>query len=98
MSFLSKIFGDANERYLKKLRPLLKKINSYDEQFSKLSDDELRAKTDEFKDRFLKGATLDELLPENKETILHSLFTHNQRDKILALGTALLLRIILIGK
>ncbi|MEK7066207.1 MAG: diadenylate cyclase [Patescibacteria group bacterium] len=41
---------------------------------------------------------LDELLPENKETILHSLFTHNQRDKILALGTALLLRIILIGK
>ncbi|MDP3004224.1 MAG: preprotein translocase subunit SecA [Candidatus Azambacteria bacterium] len=64
MSILSKIFGDANERYLKKLRPLLKKINSYDEQFSKLSDDALKNKTEEFKNQFLKGASLDEILPE----------------------------------
>ena len=64
MSVLSKIFGDANERYLKKLRPLLQKINSYDEQFSKLSDEALKNKTEKFKSQFLKRATLDEILPE----------------------------------
>ena len=69
MSFLSKIFGDANERYFKKIRPLLKKINSYDEQFSKLSDDALKNKTEEFKSQFLKGASLDEILPEAFATV-----------------------------
>ncbi len=64
MGILFKIFGDANERYLKKLRPLLKKINSYEEQFSKFSDDALKNKTEEFKNQFLKGASLDEILPE----------------------------------
>ncbi|MDP2946448.1 MAG: preprotein translocase subunit SecA [bacterium] len=69
MSILSKIFGDANQRYLKKLRPLLQKINSYDEQFSKLSDDALKNKTEEFKSQFLKGASLDEILPEAFATV-----------------------------
>ncbi len=64
MSILSKIFGDANERYLKKLRPLLQKINSLEEGLSKLSDDDLKNKTEEFKSRFLKGASRDEILPE----------------------------------
>ena len=69
MSFLSTIFGDANERYLKKLRPLLQKINSYNEQFSKLSDEVLKNKTEEFKSRFLKGVSLDEILPEAFATV-----------------------------
>ncbi len=69
MGILSKIFGDANERYLKKLRPLLKKINFYDEQFSKFSDDALKNKTEEFKNQFLKGASLDEILPEAFATV-----------------------------
>lgn len=69
MGILFKIFGDANERYLKKLRPSLKKINSYDEQFSKLSDEALRNKTEEFKNLFLKGASLDEILPEAFATV-----------------------------
>ncbi|MBI4919989.1 preprotein translocase subunit SecA [Candidatus Azambacteria bacterium] len=64
MSILSKIFGDANERYLNKIKPLLKEVNSFDGQFLKLSDSDLKNKTEEFKNRFLKGASLDEILPE----------------------------------
>jgi len=64
MSILSKIFGDANERYINKIRPLLKEVNSFEDQISKLSDDELKNKTEEFKSRFLKDASLDEILPE----------------------------------
>jgi len=64
MSILSKIFGDANERYIDKIRPLLEEVNSFEKQISKLSDDELKNKTEEFKNQFLKGASLDEILPE----------------------------------
>jgi len=64
MSFLSTIFGDANERYLEKIRPLLKEVNSFDEKISKLSGDELKNKTKEFKERVSKGESLDEILPE----------------------------------
>ncbi len=64
MSILSKIFGDANERYLNKIRPLLEEVNSFEEQISKLSDADLKNKTEEFKNQFLKGASLDEILPE----------------------------------
>ncbi|MDO8443500.1 MAG: preprotein translocase subunit SecA [Candidatus Azambacteria bacterium] len=64
MNFLSTIFGDANERYLDKIRPLLEEVNSFDEKISKLSNDELKNKTKEFKERILKGATLDDILPE----------------------------------
>ncbi|MCX6813993.1 MAG: preprotein translocase subunit SecA, partial [Candidatus Azambacteria bacterium] len=69
MSILSKIFGDANERYLKKIRPLLQDVNSFEEQFSKLSDSNLRNKTEEFENRVLKGASLDEILPEAFATV-----------------------------
>ena len=69
MSILSKIFGDANERYINKIRPLLKEVNSFEDQISKLSDDELKNKTEEFKSRFLKDASLDEILPEAFATV-----------------------------
>jgi preprotein translocase subunit SecA len=57
-------FGDSNEKELRRLQPLVDKINELEADFEKLSDDELRAKTSEFRSRLKNGATLDELLPE----------------------------------
>ncbi|MCD6233179.1 preprotein translocase subunit SecA [bacterium] len=64
MSFLAKLFGDPNEKYLKKLQPVLQKINSLESKFEHLSDEELREQTEEFKLRLKKGDSLDDLLPE----------------------------------
>jgi len=55
---------DSNERQLKRLQPLVDKINSLESEFERLSDAELRGKTDEFKNRYRDGEKLDELLPE----------------------------------
>ena len=62
--FLSKIFGDRYGRYIKTLQPIVDKIGSFEEGLKKLSDDELRGKTAEFRLRLEKGETLDGLLPE----------------------------------
>jgi preprotein translocase SecA subunit len=59
-----KIVGTKNERELKKLRPLVERINSLEPQFQALSPEALRAKTDEFRKRLADGETLDDLLPE----------------------------------
>jgi preprotein translocase subunit SecA len=64
MSILTKIFGDPNERYLKKIRPLVEKINSLEKDFEKIPDEKLKEKTFEFKERLKKGETLDDILPE----------------------------------
>ena len=64
MSFLEKIFGNYSEKELKKINPIVDKIESYDSAMQALSDEELRAKTDEFKSRLAAGETLDDLLPE----------------------------------
>ena len=64
MSILTKIFGDPNEKYLKKIQPIVEKINSLEPRFEKLSDEKLREKTEEFKQRLKKGETLDDILPE----------------------------------
>ncbi len=61
---LTKIFGSKNERVIKKLKPIIDKINSLEAGIQALDDDALRAKTDEFKERLTHGATLDDLLPE----------------------------------
>ncbi|UCC90172.1 MAG: preprotein translocase subunit SecA [Dehalococcoidia bacterium] len=55
---------DSNEKQLKRLQPPVDQINELEPEFEKLSDDELRAKTDEFKARYKAGESLDELLPE----------------------------------
>jgi len=55
---------DSNEKQIKRLQPIVEQINEFEPEFEKLSDTELRAKTDEFKARLEAGATLDELLPE----------------------------------
>jgi preprotein translocase subunit SecA len=64
MSFLKKIFGDFNENYLKKIQPTLKRINSLEQEFEALSNDSLKEKTAELKERLKEGETLDDLLPE----------------------------------
>jgi preprotein translocase subunit SecA len=56
--------SDSNEKELKRLQPLVDKINSLEPDFQKLSDDELRQKTDLFKERLGNGETLDDILPE----------------------------------
>jgi len=61
---VKKVFGDSNERELKKLQPMVEKINSYEPDISKLNDGKLKNKTVEFKGRLDKGETLDNLLPE----------------------------------
>ena len=58
------IFGSQNERDIKKIRPVVEKINSLEPSIKELSDDQLKDKTLEFKDRLSKGETLDDLLPE----------------------------------
>ena len=64
MGFLEKIFGNYSEKELKKIKPIVDKIESYDSAMQALTDEELRAKTSEFKRRFKDGETLDQLLPE----------------------------------
>ncbi len=62
--FLKKIFGTAQSRLLKKYSRLIPSINSWEERYQSLSDEELMQKTAEFKDRLSKGETLESLLPE----------------------------------
>ncbi len=61
---LKKIFGSKNERELKRIRPLVQRINELEAEIRPLSDDQLRAKTGEFKERIDRGESLDEILPE----------------------------------
>ena len=64
MSFLTKIFGDSNESYFRKIKPIIAKINSLEPYFEKFSDIQIKEKTNEFKERLKKGETLDDILPE----------------------------------
>jgi len=61
---LKKIFGSRNDRELKRIGKMVKSINELEASYDALSDDELRAKTEEFRGRITAGATLDQLLPE----------------------------------
>jgi preprotein translocase subunit SecA len=63
-SLLAKIFGTKHQRSVKTLWPIVAEINQIEEEYQKLSDDQLRAKTDEFRARLKDGETLDDLLPE----------------------------------
>ncbi len=64
MSFLSRVFGDANARYIQSLEPIVESINTLEKDFQALSDDQLREKTGEFKKRLKESASLDDILPE----------------------------------
>ena len=61
---LTSIFGSRNERLLKEYRRTVAKINALEPTFEPLTDEQLRAKTDEFKQRIAKGESLDDILPE----------------------------------
>jgi preprotein translocase subunit SecA len=64
MSILSKIIGDPNKKYLRKLQPLVEEINDLEKDFEKLPDQELKRKTEEFKSCLKNKKTLDDILPE----------------------------------
>jgi preprotein translocase subunit SecA len=66
---LKKIFGSKNERDIKRMTPLVQQINAREEEYQKLSDDQLKAKTAEFKERLAKGESLDDILPEAFATV-----------------------------
>ena len=58
MSFLDKLFGTFSDKELKRIQPLANKVLALEPEMQKLTDEELRAKTDEFKERLAKGETL----------------------------------------
>ncbi|MEE3420770.1 MAG: preprotein translocase subunit SecA [Lachnospiraceae bacterium] len=64
MSFITKVFGTHSDHELKRIRPIVDKIEALRPSMMELSDDELKAKTPEFKERLQKGETLDDILPE----------------------------------
>ena len=64
MGLISKVFGTYSEREVKRVKPIVDKINGLEEEISKLSDLDLKAKTEEFKKRLTNGETLDDILPE----------------------------------
>ena len=63
-NFLTKLFGSRNDRLLKQYRKTAARINAMEPEYEKLSDEQLRAKTQEFKERVAKGESLDDILPE----------------------------------
>ena len=64
MNLAQKLFGTHSEHELKRIMPIVNKVESYHDAMAQLTDEELKAKTTEFKDRLKKGETLDDLLPE----------------------------------
>ncbi len=64
MKFLAKLFGSKNDREIKRIRKVVDRINSFEEKFSVLPDEDLRLKTKEFQKNYEKGLSLDQLLPE----------------------------------
>ena len=69
MNMFSKVFGTRSQREVKRIMPLVKKIEDLRPEMQKLTDEELRSKTREFKKRLEEGATLDDLLPEAFATV-----------------------------
>ena len=69
MGFMEKVFGTHSQRELKKIEPIVQKIMGMEDSYSKLTDEQLRAKTDEFKKRYQDGESLDDLLPEAFATV-----------------------------
>lgn len=69
MSLLEKIFGTHSDHELKRIYPIVDRIETMDEDMQKLTDEELRDKTKEFKERLANGETLDDILPEAFATV-----------------------------
>ncbi len=69
MGLLEKIFGNYSEKEIKKITPVVDKIMSYEDEYAALSDEALKAKTEEFKERYKNGESLDDILPEAFATV-----------------------------
>ena len=69
LGIAKKIFGTENDRTLKKIRPIVEKINALEPKFEAMTDDALRAQTAKFRERLKAGETLDDLLPEAFATV-----------------------------
>ncbi len=69
MGLLQKLFGDYSTREIKRIRPLVDKVLGLEEEYRALSDEQLKAKTEEFKSRLAGGETLDDILPEAFATV-----------------------------
>ncbi len=69
MSFLNKLFGSHSERELKKIRPIVDQIEALEDEYRALTDEQLKAKTQEFKSRLAAGETTDDILPEAFATV-----------------------------
>ena len=69
MAFLQKIFGTHSDRELKKIRPIVDKIEALEDEYRALTDEQLKAKTKQFKERLAAGETTDDLLPEAFATV-----------------------------
>ena len=64
MGLMQKLFGSHSEHELKRIKPIVDKIESYQKAMGELTDEQLKQKTKEFKERLSKGETLDDILPE----------------------------------
>lgn len=64
MGLLTKIFGDYSTKEIKRIKPICNKVLALEEEYAKLTDEQLQAKTPEFKERLANGETLDDILPE----------------------------------
>ena len=69
---IKKIFGTKNDRELKRIQPMVDKINQIEDSYIKLTDDQLKAKTPEFKQRIEKGESLDDILFDAFATVRES--------------------------
>ena len=69
MGIIKKIFGSYSEKEIKRIMPLVDNIEALEEDYKKFSDDELKAKTEEFKKRLDDGETLEDILPEAFATV-----------------------------
>ena len=68
-NYLTKVFGSKNERELKKLHPMLEQVNALEPKIQAMSDEQLRAQTGLFRQRYERGEPLEELLPEAFATV-----------------------------
>src|SRR5690625_6275941 len=68
VSFLRKLFGTRNDRILRQYQRIVNQINALEPEMQALDDQSLQAKTDEFRERLQSGATLDELMPEDRKS------------------------------
>ncbi|MEG2829246.1 MAG: hypothetical protein RR903_07205, partial [Edwardsiella sp. (in: enterobacteria)] len=69
IKLLTKVFGSRNDRTLRRMRKVVEQINRMEPEMEQLSDEQLKAKTVEFRERLAQGAALDSLLPEAFATV-----------------------------